>query len=107
MKKRSKRKISFIVVLLSLLMLKLSAQSKLLENNTISPRNLNWRAQIFDKSSTAPSEPLHLQNFFSTHILAINDDNRSELHVLSGDYYVHHFGYVCDKEWKFEKMAHV
>src|SRR5215470_10638606 len=98
MKKRWKRKISFIVVFLCLLMLKSVGQTKLLEHNKILPEKFDWKNQVLGRQDMKQIWPVQAAQLpYNTLTQAIS--SVSHVQALSAKYYVNHLGYICDKEW--------
>ena len=53
--------------------------------------------------------PATTSSFFSASSLLLQEpsDKTILMQIVPGDYYVQHFGFVCKKEWQFEKTTHV
>jgi hypothetical protein len=99
---------SFIVVFLFGIFLPgLKAQSysffpsSKLPARSVSKPDQKWVAIGVSPASTSP--------FFSATSLLLqgSSDKMNIMQIVPGDYYVRHFGFVCKKEWQFEKTTHV
>ena len=108
MKKRSKRKISFIVVpFLCLIAIISTAQKPVFKKHGILPEKSEWRDRVLPiqavqytdfQSNTSP-----YQNALLSNPGLINPVQM----LLPADFYVQNFGFFCKNEWKFEKTVHI
>ena len=109
MKKRSERKISFIVVvLLFVITLKLEAQRPVFKKDGIVPERYEWRR-------LAPSYPKNLWNdrksasYYQkiSPLGSVYMSMNALQNPVPADLYVQNFGFFCKKELEFEKSVHI
>jgi len=108
MKKRSERKISFIVVLfLCLSAPTIQAQKPVFKEHGVVPEKFEWR----DRGSAEKLvQPVGFQNNLGskTKILISNPILANPVQQpVPSDYYVRNLGFFCKKEWQFEKKVHI
>jgi hypothetical protein len=103
-----KRKISFIVaVILTVFVTAAKAQQFVYypEINNLKPGMS--RKSVLQKASLPFSyDPLFFsESKFIRQKIAFNEMQQSA--KLGGDYYMHHLGFFCLKEYRFEKITHI
>ncbi len=95
------RKISFIVVLImSILGLTAHAQKPAFLWTKKLPEALIFPAT---PDLTAGAGSIKLQSLFSIPVAVKNGPSE----IIHGNYYTQHIGFVCKKEWQFEKMTRI
>jgi hypothetical protein len=107
MKKRSKRKISFIVVfLLSILAISSKAQKPVLGTKDILASKPEWKMTSIGKQYLQTG--IIQQNSFLTGKADLSRvSSTTVLKIYPSDFYVSHLAFFCKKEWEFEKSVHI
>jgi hypothetical protein len=107
MKKRRKRKISFIVAYLILaLTVNLKAQQTIFRPSEILPAKLELKGNSLSNPSllsTSNKSSLLSDRLFLTLPVRLNPISK----MIPGDFYTRNFGFFCKKELEFEKTAHI
>ena len=99
------RKISFIVVcLLSILGLAANAQKNVFYGSKKLPEKLVFKAGPSFTLTPANALAFPASSFIFSIDAGIK--NRPD-EMVTGDFYTRHFGFVCKKEWQFEKATHI
>ena len=99
------RRISFIVVfLMSMFFISVNAQTSI--NNDVQklPAKIIFATQTL--SNNIPLYPTAIINYQSLFSVNANVKN-VQPQFINGDFYVQHIGFVCKKEWQFEKTTHI
>ena len=107
MKKRSERKICFIVVLILFGSLRtLNAQKPVFKGDGIVPEKFEWSAPGSKSNPVLPSNPR--KNLEQGQVLPANLLYIRPLgSPIPADYSVQNLGFFCKKEWEFEKKVHI
>ena len=107
MKKRRKRKISFVVAYLILaLTVNLKAQQPSFKASEILPIKLELKENSLVNTSLFPTGNKSWSSsnrFFLTLPVRLNPIPK----MIPGDFYTRNFGFFCKKELEFEKSAHI
>jgi hypothetical protein len=99
------RRISFIVVYL-ISILHFTAHTQTITNNGSKklPGKIVFSSQsIANNSLHFPPAIINYQLLFSANTNVKN----YEPSIINGNFYVQHLGFVCKKEWQFEKTTHI
>jgi hypothetical protein len=96
------RKISFIVVcLLSISALMAKAQGRTFSDSKKLPEKLVFQAGPVFSVHSANASTSSFSFFLSSTLKNIPDE------MVTGDFYTRHLGFVCKKEYQFEKATHI
>jgi hypothetical protein len=99
------RKISFIVVcVFGVFALTVNAQEKAFMGSKNLPAKLIFKAGAgFTMGPVYPSaSQVAVPQFSINSAIKYKPDE-----MVTGDFYTSHFGFVCKKEWQFEKATHI
>jgi len=105
MKKRKKGKISFIVLGLMFII-----------GSSVHAQNAGWRAGYpsvqWAFRFEAPVSHLAIPSFAKSMGISSPVKKQEYVHISaavmpSADYYAQNMGYMCKREWQFEKAAHI
>ena len=99
------RRISFIVVcLISIFHFEINAQTGTNNNLQKLPGKIVFSTQpLVSNSPLYPTAIINYQTLF----FANTNVKNFQPQVINGDFYVQHIGFVCKKEWQFEKKTHI
>ena len=107
MKKRSERKISFIVVtLFCVITLKLEAQRPVFKKDGVLPEKFEWRTQEWPEKAIRTTN-INIASASNQKIAFPTSGYINLKRPVPADFYVRNFGFFCKKEWEFEKTVHI
>jgi hypothetical protein len=108
MKKRSERKISFIVVLLFFVLTQtIQAQKPVFRERGVVPEKFEWKdgasiEKLIQPAGFQNNLALKANGSISNPVLA-----NPVQQPIPSDYYARNLGFFCKKEWQFEKKVHI
>jgi hypothetical protein len=107
MKKRSERKICFVVVaLLCAITLKLEAQKPVFKKDGALPEKFEWRTQAWGLQNTKSTD-INFNSPSNQRTALPTSEYINWKRPVPADFYVRNFGFFCKKELQFEKTVHI